>query len=154
MVPLYRWVLFVASFFDAFSRDGSNASSIWRLWKIKAPPRVLAFAWIALQGGTLTMVNLRRRNMVIVNGSPMCSKNAEFVGQLFLNCRVAQCPWNDVYSWFDMRGVFPAHFSQLFEIWMLGVGSTRGRIMWRTSFLATIWVIWQERTIDVLKINP
>ena len=28
---------------------------------------------------------------------------------------------------------------------MLGVGSTRGRIVWRTSFLATIWVIWQER---------
>ena len=84
------------------------------------------------------MDNLRRRNMVIVNVCPMCLKNAEFVDHLFLNCRVAQGLWNDVYSWFDMRGVLPVHFSQLFEIWMLGVGSTRGRIMWRTSFLAAI----------------
>eukprot|EP00268_Persea_americana_P063500 TRINITY_DN8240_c1_g1_i2.p1 TRINITY_DN8240_c1_g1~~TRINITY_DN8240_c1_g1_i2.p1 ORF type:complete len:122 (+),score=12.94 TRINITY_DN8240_c1_g1_i2:607-972(+) len=112
------------------------------LWKIKAPPTVLAFAWIALQGGTLTMDNLRHRKMIITNACPMCSMDAESVDHLFLNCREAQGLWNSVYNWFDMRGVLPAHFSQLFEVWMLRVGSTRGRIMWRTFFLATtIWVI-------------
>eukprot|EP00268_Persea_americana_P051206 TRINITY_DN5634_c0_g1_i2.p1 TRINITY_DN5634_c0_g1~~TRINITY_DN5634_c0_g1_i2.p1 ORF type:complete len:237 (-),score=29.60 TRINITY_DN5634_c0_g1_i2:1636-2346(-) len=135
----------VASFFDAFNRDDSNASHISRLWKIKAPPRFLAFTWIALQGGTLAMDNLRHRNMVIVNACPMCLKNAESVDHLFLNCGVVQGLWNDVYSWFDIRGVLPAHFSQLFEIWMLRVRSTGGRILWRTYFLATIWVISQER---------
>ena len=27
----------------------------------------------------------------------------------------------------------------------MGVGHSRGRILWRTSFVVTIWVIWQER---------
>ena len=103
----------VASFFHAFNMNDSNASHISRLWKIKAPPRVLAFAWIVLQGGTLTMDIPGRRNMVIVNACPMCLKNAESMDHLFLNCRVAQGLWNDVYSWFDMRGVLPIFPSSL-----------------------------------------
>lgn len=60
-------------------------------------------------------------------------------GPSFLNCRVAQGLWNSVYRWFDTR------FSHLFVVWKLGVGPSRGRILWRTSFVAIIWVIWQER---------
>ena len=28
--------------------------------------------------------------------------------------------------------------------WMFAVGSPKGRILWRLSFLATIWVMWKE----------
>ena len=141
----------VASFYDAFNRDDSNASPISSLWKIKAPPRVLTFAWIALQGGNLTIDKLQRQNMVIFNTSPMCLKDVESMDHLFLNCRVTQGLWNSVYSWFAMSGVLPAHFTQLFEAWKLGMGSRRGRIMWKTSFLATIWVIWKERNNPCFK---
>ena len=27
----------------------------------------------------------------------------------------------------------------------MGVGSARGKIMWKTSFLAVIWTLWKER---------
>ena len=74
------------------------------------------------------MDKLRRRNMVIVNAYPMCLKDAELVDHLFLNCRVAQGLWNSVYMWFDMSGVLPTRFSQLFEVWKLGVGHSKGRI--------------------------
>lgn len=40
----------VASFYDALNRDDSSTSPISFLWKVKAPPRLLAFTWIALHG--------------------------------------------------------------------------------------------------------
>ena len=42
-------------------------------------------------------------------------------------------------------GVLPFSLVYLFEAWNLGVGSCRGRIMWRSSFVGTLWVIWKER---------
>ena len=34
----------------------------------------------------------------------------------------------------------------LFESWKMDVGSQRGRIMWKVSFMAIIWVIWKEHS--------
>ena len=48
----------VATCFFAFNSDVSDFCSIAQLWKFKAPPRVLAFSWVALLGGTLTIDNL------------------------------------------------------------------------------------------------
>ena len=69
----------VASYFDAFSRVDLGASNIAKLWKFKARSRVLAFSWIALLGGTLTIDNLRRRKLCIVNACPMCLADEETV---------------------------------------------------------------------------
>lgn len=53
------------------SRQGSFPVHI-NLWKSKAPPRVLVFGWLMLQGSIMTMDNLQRRGMVVVNAYPLC----------------------------------------------------------------------------------
>lgn len=32
-----------------------------------------------------------------------------------------------------------------YHTWLLGVGSAKGRVMWKASFLVVIWTIWKER---------
>lgn len=47
------------------------------LWKFEAPPRVPAFSLVAIQGGILTMENLRGHRMTVVNMRLMCLADAE-----------------------------------------------------------------------------
>ena len=55
---------------------------------LKAPPRGIAFGWTALLGGILTMDNLKRRLVVIVNACLMCLAGEESIDHLLLNCSV------------------------------------------------------------------
>lgn len=62
----------LSSFFEALSTSSPKNSHWKRLWKSKAPPRVLAFAWLAFRGSILGLNNHRRRNMIVVNACLMC----------------------------------------------------------------------------------
>eukprot|EP00268_Persea_americana_P013064 TRINITY_DN15690_c0_g1_i1.p1 TRINITY_DN15690_c0_g1~~TRINITY_DN15690_c0_g1_i1.p1 ORF type:complete len:100 (-),score=15.94 TRINITY_DN15690_c0_g1_i1:254-553(-) len=97
------------------------------------------------------MDNLRRRNVFIVDACPMCLANEESIDHLLLNCNSAQCLWKTIFRWFHCSGPLPSSFSALYEFWGLGVGSIRGRLLWKLSFLAAIWSVWKERIGDALK---
>lgn len=64
------------------------------IWKVKAPARVVAFGWLALQGKILAMDNLQKRKMIVVNACPICLTDEESVDHLLLNCKLAQWLWN------------------------------------------------------------
>lgn len=68
------------------------------LWKLKAPPRVLAFVWIALGGRSLTIDNLRRGNRILVDACSMCLVGEETVDHLLLHCKIALMLWNFVLT--------------------------------------------------------
>lgn len=38
----------------------------------------------------------------------------------------------------------PCSILSFYEAWKLGVGSKKGRIMWKLSFFAVIWAVWKE----------
>lgn len=40
---------------------------------------------------------------------------------------------------------------QLYEVCKMGGGFQRGRIMWKVSFLATVWTIWGKRNMQFLQ---
>lgn len=61
----------VVSFFEALRGD--------RVWNSKAPNEVLAFSWLVISGAILTMDNLHKHNIIIVNDFPMCLRDAESV---------------------------------------------------------------------------
>lgn len=144
-------VFSVASFFWASSRISPSISPFFRVWKLKAPPRVLAFGWLVLQGGILTVDNLRCRRKIIMNACPMCLADEETVHHFLLYCSVAQELWIGVLSWFDCSWIFPHSINELFESWFLARLSIRGSILWRNAFLAVLWVFWKERNSRCLK---
>ena len=91
----------VSFFFSAISNRSRDRNVVSSIWKIKAPPRVIIFRWIALRKRNLTMDNLRRRGRSVVNGCPVCLRDEESVDHLMLNCNTAQFIWNSVVEWFD-----------------------------------------------------
>lgn len=78
----------MASFFSAMSSRSPIPSLLCSLWKIRAPPRVVAFGWLTLCGSVLTMDNMRQRRMVIVSACPMCLEGEETVNRLFSLARL------------------------------------------------------------------
>lgn len=83
----------VSSFFYSFLQS-TGSSNLWTsLWKIKAPPRVSAFAWLGLHGSVLTMDNLRKRKVIVINAYPLCLADEKIVDHLLVNCRVAWEVW-------------------------------------------------------------
>lgn len=80
-----KGIFSVSSFFAAMSGGHSPINPLYRIWQLKIPRRVMVFYWLALQGGILTMDNLRRRRKIIVNACPMYLANEESIDHLLLN---------------------------------------------------------------------
>ena len=60
----------VSSFFWAISNRSSERSAVCSIWKMKAPPRVVIFRWMALRKRILSMDNLRRWGRIMVLAAP------------------------------------------------------------------------------------
>lgn len=85
--------------------------------------------------------------MIIINACLICLAEIELVSRSIdhlLYCHLAQLLWKLVAKWFGCSRVFMKERCNLFEAWKMAVCSSRGRMMWKVSFLAVIWVIWQE----------
>lgn len=127
--------LLVTPFSKVISSAASAHSKVAHIWTLKAPSRVIAFGWTVILGRILTMNNLQERKKILVNGCLMCLAEAETVNHLLLNCKVAQKLWNSILTWFDCSWLMPTRLSIMFEAWSLLMGSVRGRVMWKHSFL-------------------
>jgi hypothetical protein len=59
----------------------------WKsIWHTKALPRVAFFVWLAALGKILTLNNLKKKNMVLINRCGMCKKDEESIDHLLLHC--------------------------------------------------------------------
>ena len=74
---------------------GSNDNCFpWKsIWKQKIPSRVFFFVWIATLGKCLTIDNLQKRKVWILDWCYMCKCNCESVDHLFLHCPVDMDLW-------------------------------------------------------------
>jgi len=62
----------------------------WKsVWRTKVPLMVAFFVWSAALGKFLTMENLRKWHVIVVDRCCMCKKNEEFVDHLLIHCEVA-----------------------------------------------------------------
>eukprot|EP00268_Persea_americana_P059494 TRINITY_DN73049_c0_g1_i1.p1 TRINITY_DN73049_c0_g1~~TRINITY_DN73049_c0_g1_i1.p1 ORF type:complete len:112 (-),score=16.12 TRINITY_DN73049_c0_g1_i1:45-380(-) len=86
----------VKSLFHVLDRESMNPSPSAAIGKLKAPPRVEAFARLALSGCILTMDNLRKHKIILVNGCLMCLRDAESMDHL-LSCDFACFLWSVVF---------------------------------------------------------
>jgi hypothetical protein len=62
----------------------------WKvIWKPKVPPQVVVFVWTAVMGRILTIDNLRRRTILVVDWCCMCKRSGELIDHLLLHCMIA-----------------------------------------------------------------
>jgi hypothetical protein len=93
-VPSRKGKFEVRSFYNILI---SNVSFpfLWKsIWRTKAPLRVAFFVWSTAFGKILTLDNLRKKNMVLINRCGMCKRDEESIDHLLLHCKCAQFLWN------------------------------------------------------------
>jgi len=84
------------------------------VWRTQAPSRAAFFAWSAALGKILTVDNLRKRHVIIVDRCCLCKRNGKLVDHLHLHCDVAFALWNSLFTRFRMSWVMPRRVIDLF----------------------------------------
>jgi hypothetical protein len=104
----------VRSFYKALAFKETNHFPWKSIWHTKAPLKVAFFAWAATLGKILTLDNLRKRRIIVIDKCCMCKKNGESVDHLLLHCDAACVLWNAIFSRFSLSWVMPRRVVDLF----------------------------------------
>jgi hypothetical protein len=143
-IPSRKGAFEVRSFYRVLSSHGPSSFPWKGIWRTKAPPRVAFFAWTATRGKILTIDNLRRRGMIVVNRCWLCESDGESVDHLLIHCRVTYALWNVIFSRLGLSWVMPSSVKELMACWCSG-GRTRNAVVWKMIPLCLMWCIWRER---------
>ena len=122
-----------------------NPSFPWKsIWRTKAPSKAAFFVWSASLEKILTLDNLRRRQVIMVNRCCPCKLDGESVDHLLLHCEVARSLWNTIMSHFGLSWVMPNSVLDLMACWW-STGNSRSAVAWKMVPLCLMWCIWRER---------
>jgi hypothetical protein len=105
---------------------------------------VAFFAWTAAHGKILTLDNLRKKRVIVIDRCCMCKMNGESVDHLLLHCEVARALWNAIFSRFSLSWVMPLRVVDLFACWWTG-GRSRSAVVWKMVLCCLMWCLWRER---------
>jgi hypothetical protein len=72
------------------------------VWLTQAPSRSAFFVWSAGICKILTLDNLRKHHVSVINRCCMCKRSEETVDHLLLHCEVASALWFAIFSRFGM----------------------------------------------------
>ena len=83
--------IFEVKSFYKILQPGSVQIFPWRvIRKSKAPLQVNFFLWTAALGKVLTMDNLRKTRLIVLDWCCMCKRDGESIDHLLLHCPMAQ----------------------------------------------------------------
>jgi len=102
------------------------------------------FAWTAALGKILTLDNLRKKRVIVIDRCCMCKMTGETVDHLLLHCEVARALWYVILSRFGLSWVMPFRVVDLFACWWPG-GRSRSAVVWKMVPCCLMWCLWMER---------
>ena len=115
------------------------------IWNPVVPPKIGVFSWEATWGKVLTLDQLKRRGMTLVNRCIMCEEDEENIDHLLIHCKSAKMLWNLFLSIFGTSRVFPQSVLHTLLAWQgAAVGKKRKRI-WLAAPLCLFWTLWRAR---------
>jgi hypothetical protein len=117
-------------------QSGESSLFPWKsIWKVKAPPRIAFFTWTAALGKILTIDNLRRRGLTLVNWCCLCKKSEETVNHLLIHCEFTSEIWHLVLILFGVSWVMPSNIVELLQCWKTQGGDNPKRPYGKSSLL-------------------
>ncbi|KAJ3697089.1 hypothetical protein LUZ61_000794 [Rhynchospora tenuis] len=112
------------------------------LWKMKIPPKVKVFLWVALLDRVLTQHNLLLRNWPTISSCKCCSHGIiETTSHLFVQCEYAVQVWTLLQARFSLPLLTFLPDLHLFWLQNRALPGQSWDIVWA----ATTWAIWKER---------
>ena len=141
-----------------------KASSVSFPWQsircIKVPKRVSFFLWTIARSGVLTIDNLVKKNLPLVNWCCFCRCDEETVNHLLLHFKFAFALWSEVLIMFGVQWVIPDTIVSLLFAWRNWLGTYSSKV-WNMVPACLMWLVWKdrnartfediERPIDMLK---
>jgi hypothetical protein len=133
----------VRSFYKSLAFKETSRFPWKSIWHTKVPFKVAFFAWAAALGKILTLDNLRKRRVIVVDRCCMCKKNGEYVDHLLLHCDATCALWNAIFSRCSLSWVMPRRVVDLFACWWTG-GRSQSAVVWKMVHCCLIWCLWRE----------
>ena len=144
-----------------------NASFPWKsIWCIKAPKRVSFLLWTTVWDRILTIDNLVKRGLSLINWCCLCRCNGDIVDHLLLHCKFAHTLWTVEWNFYFLFFMFGIQWVMLKEVasllftWRNWLGKQFSNI-WNMVPACLMWKIWRvcnthtfediERPLDLLK---
>ena len=109
-------------------------------WKSKICSRVAFFVWTAALGKIVTIGNLHKRNIWILDYCYTCKCNGEIVDHLLLHYPIAM-----VFGSFGVLWAMPRMVIDLQACWQGRFGQHRNGVIWMAAPHCLMWFLWRER---------
>jgi hypothetical protein len=117
----------------------------WKcVWRTQAPSRAAFFSWSVALGKILTLDNLRKRHVIVINRCFMCKKTEESVDHLLFHCNVAFALWYSLFSRFGLSWAMLLWVIDLLACWW-SLGRSRSATVWKMAPTCVFWCLWRER---------
>jgi hypothetical protein len=101
--------------------------------------------WTASLDKILTLDNLRKRGLIVVDLCCMCKRSGESINHLLLHCEVARTLWSVLFTLFGVKWVMNGRVLDLLAGWKGQRGNKMVMEVWRMAPLCLMWTIWRER---------
>jgi hypothetical protein len=93
-------------------------------------------------GKILTIDNLRKRGLILVDWCCLCRESGESPDHLRLHCKVARKLWDLVFVLFGVQWIMPRTVLDLFSTWQ-GPSGSRSTMVWRVVPHYVFWCVWR-----------
>ena len=118
----------------------------WRsIWMQNVPSRVVFFVWTAAFGTVLTIDNLHKKKVLILDWCYMCKSNGESVDLLLQHCPIVYELWSMVFTLFGTYWAMPNTMVELLACWQGNFSRHRNGVIWMAVPYCLMWCIWRER---------
>ena len=93
----------------------------------------------------LTINNLRKKKVLILDWCYMYKSNGESVDHLLLHCPIVYKLWSMVFTLFGIYWAMPKTLVELLAWWQGNFGHHRNGVIWMAVPHCLMWCIWRER---------
>jgi hypothetical protein len=84
---------------------------------VKTTPRIAFFTWMVALGKILTIDNLRRQGLMLVNWCCLCKKSEETINHLIIYYEFTSEIWNSVLILLGVSWVMPSNILEMLHCW-------------------------------------
>jgi hypothetical protein len=107
---------------------------------------VAFFVWTIVLRKILTLDNLRKMNVIVINWCYMCKRSEESIDHILLHFEVATELWSVLFQLFGVAWVMPCRVSKELVSWREQLGHRTALNMWSLVPLCFMWhVVYLKR---------
>jgi len=116
----------------------------WKsVWRTLAPLKAAFFVWPATLGKILTLDNLKKRHVIMVDRCCLCKRSGESVDHFLLHCDVASALWSTLFTRFGISWVMPRRVIDMFACWWM-FGRPMSVAIWKMVPIGLYWCLWKK----------